>query len=109
MQKEKEEGKHRGGLFQAEVVSLQGLSTLLCHTVRDQTVAGYFLMCNKLETSRHYTVKKTNSLTCGLTKPNPHAVIFQNNANADKQLHAHAFAGGDLVSGNEIEFLCYNY
>lgn len=32
MQKEKEEGKHRGGLFQAEVLSLQGLCTRRCRT-----------------------------------------------------------------------------
>lgn len=29
---EKEEGKHRGGLFQAKVVSLQGLCTRWCQT-----------------------------------------------------------------------------
>lgn len=36
MQKEKEEGKHRGGLFQAEVLSLQGICTRQCQTEGDR-------------------------------------------------------------------------
>lgn len=53
-EEEKEEGKHRGYLFQAEVVSLQGLCTHLCQTEGDKTPAGYFLMHYTLERSTNY-------------------------------------------------------
>lgn len=41
---EKEEGKHRVGLFQAKVVSLQGICTCLCQPEEDKTLPGHFLM-----------------------------------------------------------------
>lgn len=55
MQKEKEEGKHRGGLFQAEVLSLQGLCTFQGQTEGGKTLAGHFLMYKTLERSTDIT------------------------------------------------------
>lgn len=53
MEKEKKKGKHRGGLFQAEVLSLQGLWIFQGQTDRNKTLAVPFLTYKALERSRH--------------------------------------------------------
>lgn len=55
MEKEKKKGKHRGGLFQAEVLSLQGLCIFQGQTDRNKTLAVHFLTYKTLERSRHYS------------------------------------------------------
>lgn len=54
MGKEKKKGKQRGGLFRAEVPSLQGLCIFQGQTGRNRTLAVHFLTCKTVARSRRY-------------------------------------------------------
>lgn len=60
-EEEKEEGKHRGGLFQAEVVSLRGLCTCLGQSLRSKNTGLPFpeLQHKAEEQSASKTQRKT--------------------------------------------------
>lgn len=113
-EEEKEEGKHRGGLFQAEVVSLQGLCTRLCQKEGDKTLAGHFLMYSTLKRSTSCIENNANSQTSGTDKHKPTCghIHSYNTCKSRKAITCTSsvlLAGGDLDSGNEIQFLCCNF
>lgn len=91
MEKEKKKGKHRGGLFQAEVLSLQGLCIFQGQTDRNKTLAVHFLTYKPLERSRHY--RAVTDVNTELRATQLAACVHVRH---HKQVHIGAFRGGRL-------------
>lgn len=98
-EEEKKEGKHRGGLFQAEVVSLQGLCTCI-ESNRGGQNSGWPVsdVQHTIEEHKHRIPTYTYINAHNICKCTPDIT----------RTSSALLTGGSLVSGDKIHFACWN-